>query len=278
LLSNSIVSKRLFYLLFLLFPAHKSQCQNNKIIPVFGEGIITIGQFPFAPEDSIPQQPEVLAVKQGHYDFTYYIKGNKILRKDRPVDTVSHPATTETDYGDGVKLTVNLSAKMEHPSYLIDWKTKMTYSFFKKRGKEQISEKTLQDETMEWFYRLIDSSKTVVKSPEEKNSVFIAGKKCYKGLGIAKNGDDFEFYYTVAPLKARSPLDAFMSVDFPYEILSIKARIDWTGKDGQKTFGTLILQVLDIQECQLENTLFDIPANVPIRKNVPWQEIYGPEQ
>jgi hypothetical protein len=33
----------------------------------------------------------------------------------------------------------------------------MIYIFFTKNGKEEISEKPLKDEGMEWFYRLIDS-------------------------------------------------------------------------------------------------------------------------
>lgn len=40
----------------------------------------------------------------------------------------------------------------------------------------------------------------------------------------------------------------------------------------------MILQVIDIKETRLEDSLFRIPKNVPIRQNVSLQEMYSPQQ
>ena len=76
---------------------------------------------------------------------------------------------------------------------------------------------------------------SVVKSLTVNYSpVFIAGKKCYKGIAISKVGEYIPFYYTCEPLKVCSPLNAFLPLHFPKDVLSIKFPVDWTTKDVKK--------------------------------------------
>ncbi len=268
--------KTFFILSSLLSIGFNSQSQKNHQGTNFGEGVITIGQSAFAPEQAVPLRPDLLKQQNFSYWFAYFIKGDKILRKD-PSDSSLSTNTPTVKTHEGKEVHTSLRATLAHPSYLIDWNTRTTYTFFTKKGKAQISEKPLRDETFEPFYRIIDSSKPVVKWKKGEEQVTIAGQKCYKGVAFFNNSDSLLFYYAVAPLKIHSPLNAFLPSDFKHDILLIKLPVDWTTKDGRKAVGTLIFQVVKIQECKLTDSLFSIPPNVPIRKNVSLHEIFSSE-
>lgn len=264
--------KALVNLILSLFMFTDTQHSTSK----FGEGVITINQYVFPHISLIPKDFSSLKNQQASYFFTYYIKGNKILRKDQQEDTST--IIKRTDTVAGVNLTTTLKVNIVHPHYLIDWKTRLTYTFFKSNGIHQISEKPLKDESTEYFYRLIDSNKTVIKSLDTTATACILYYPCIKGLAITPSHDSLYFYYTPTTFKVHSPLNSYLPADFPYEVLSLKASVNWTDKDGKPSTGSIIFQVSKIQEYKLPDSIFILPANIPIRKNVSWKELYSAPQ
>ncbi|SFD26173.1 hypothetical protein SAMN05518672_1011332 [Chitinophaga sp. CF118] len=241
----------------------------------FGEGVITIAQYTFPDVRLIPTDLSSLKASQSSYFFTYYIKGCKILRKDLPSDTAE--AVRENAISKGTVLTNTLQLNMVHPNYLIDWEKRLTYTFFKNNGIRQISEKLLRDENTEYFYRLIDSNKTTIISLGKSKSTYIVNLPCIEGVALTKSKDTLRFYYTPTSFKVHSPLNSYLPAEFPYEVLCIKASVNWTGKDGKPGIGVILFQVSGYKEGKQPDSLFTLPANMEIRKNVPWQEIYSPQ-
>jgi hypothetical protein len=239
----------------------------------FGEGVITINQYVFPPQGLVPTDFSSLKKNKAAYFFTYYVKGNKILRKDQQRDTATITKTTTAF--EGINLTNTLQVDMVHPHYLIDWNKRLTYTFFKSNGTSQISEKPLKDATMDLFYRIIDSNKTVITSLDTTVTTHILNHRCFKGLAITKSQDSIYFYYTPSSFKVHSPLNNYLPVSFPYEVLSVKASVNWTNKDGKPDMGTCIFQVAEIKEYQLPDSMFILPAKISIRKNVPLEELYS---
>ena len=92
---NKTITKKLFILFLLLFSVCNGQAQTTQQALSFGEGIISIGQFNFPPGGTIPPWPTYFTKELMPYNFTYYIKGDKIFRKDN-LDNIPPTETNDT--------------------------------------------------------------------------------------------------------------------------------------------------------------------------------------
>jgi hypothetical protein len=261
--------KKIFFslsitIIFFLFSFSGILAQVNQPNAGFGEGIVTINEYAFAPNDLAALDPLSILHRERFYNYTYYIKGNKILRNDQYDSTLNIGSSTSETVGiHGEVIKTFLKAKMVHPIYMIDWNKRTVYTFLKKKEDIQVSEKGLKNETSEFFYRMIDSNKTstkiIINSLEKNNPVIIAQKKCFKGSITGITGDKFPFYCSMDPVKVHSPLNGFLPADFPYNVMRVDMLIDWTIDEGKLSKGILVFQVAEITERNLADSLFDIP-------------------
>jgi hypothetical protein len=251
--------------------AYKSYAQSGSPVTGFGEGIISINQFVFAPGDTVPEM--VADTNAGHLfnRYVYYIKNNRILRDD----LADHPIYPDAFIADGTKINSlsSLESRLIHPVYLIDWSKKIVYTFSKKKDFVSIDE--LSAVTAELFYRWPDSGlESVIDSLDDRYPLFIANRECFKGVGT-RGKDWFIFYYTKEPLKIRSPLNGLLPPYFPYNVMLVKLSVDWTDKEGRKAVGTTLFQISGIKENKPDDSLFTLPPGIHIRKSVPLQELYS---
>ena len=250
-------SKIIFFICF-VFYFSKTYAQRASSAPGFGEGIVSINLYTFAPNVPVPEDPDAIPPISKFGNFTYYIKGSRIFRNDRPDSNFSNtPSVGNMTDGNGTAVQITARAQMAPQTYLIDWTSRKTYTL-SKATKGIASEKDLAKETLELFYRAIDSSQTVITSLGKGNPVYIAGRKCLKGNATPKTGEAFTFYYSETPSKVRSPLNGFMPANFTYNVMRLESIIDWTNTDGTLSKGTAVFQVIEIKECQLADSLFDI--------------------
>jgi hypothetical protein len=226
----------------------------------FGEGEITINQYNFSDASLVPKFPSALVTQSAYYNFTYYIKKDKILRKDKQEETPTSIQSINTN--ENVK--TSLKASLVHPNYLIDWKKRTVYAFIKKEGAIKIVEKYLQKEQREYFYRLIDGNKTIIKCLEKTNPVSILNMQCFKGVAIAKSGDSLWFYYSPTRFKVHSPLNSFLPSGFPYEVVNIKALTNWTNMNSITSVGAIVFQIAEIKEYVPEDSIFTLPPDIDI--------------
>jgi hypothetical protein len=257
---TTFLKKPLFLLLPVLFTISAAIAQV--IIPVhsFGEGMVTIGWYTFPPDDTTARDPLSILHIPNVYSSTYFIKQNKVLRRDQ-TDTASvkDSAVSRISDPNGGQTIVTVHAELEHPSYLIDWSVKKIYKFHDAPNYLPVEEKPLQKDSSEVFYRAMDNNKTVILSRQEDSPIYIANVKCFKG--VAKDKEDvFTFFYSDIPSNIRSPLNGFLPSDFPYNVMRADFTTEWSAANGKSSEVGMIFQVLAIKECQLADKLFEIPA------------------
>ncbi|MDO6435147.1 serine hydrolase domain-containing protein [Flavitalea sp. BT771] len=245
----------LFVFAFCLSTAY---AQHSPTDGSFGEGIVTINLYAFAPNVPVPEDPAAILHTNPFNYFTYYIKGKKIYRNDG-CDSSLINASSVSNLADenGAPVQMTMKVQMLHPSYLIDWTNRKVYF---QGTKGSVSGKDLAKETSELFYRAMDSNRTIITSLGKGRPLYIAGRKCLKGNATTKTGEAFTFYYSADPLKVRSPLNGFMPANFPYSVMRLESATDWTNNDGTPSKGTAVLQIKEIKECQLADSLFNVPG------------------
>lgn len=241
------LSLNVYFSSFFILIFCKVQSQDIKSNTGFGQGIVTINWYTFPPNTAnFPGPIEILRF-QKFYDCRYFIKGNKILRKDEPDSSLP-----------GIVQPNTINTRLMHPSYLIDWAKQHVYTFSTGNGSNEISQQRLEDDSSEVFYRHVSDNKTIITSLEDNNSISIANKQCFKGNARNENGDNLIFYYCKDSLKVRSPLNGWLPHDFSFNVMRICLPTDWTKEDGKPGIGTIIFQVTDIKECGLSDSLFQI--------------------
>lgn len=261
------------FMLLVTFCESKSQVIGNNENP-FGEGVVDIQQYVYPPGKVAPDFADT-KLDTPFYNFTYYIKGLKILRKD-VIDSGLVPKVKYDTSKDSVATIVtHLEVSIQHPSYLIDWRNRISYQFYTEDGKKYISKTLLKDNSYELFYRMMDSTRPRVLSLSSKPEAIIDGKECFKGTIKAKDSSLGTFYCTASTSKIQSPLNSFVPKDFPYQVLCIKYSVNWTQLDGSKAMGTSIFQIDRLHEAKLDNSMFQLPKNIEIKENVSWQEMYS---
>lgn len=241
----------------------------------FGEGVVDIQEYAYPPGKVAPDFADT-NIDTPFYNFTYYIKGLKILRKD-VIDSSSLVAKAKYDTSkdkDAIIVT-HLEVSIQHPSYLMDWNNRISYQFYTKDGKKFISKTLLKDNPYDLFYKKADSTRPKILLLGSKPKAIIDGKECFKGIIKTKDSTICTFYYTHAPSKVQSPLNSFVPKNFPYQVLCVKIPIDWTQLEGSKAKGTFIFQIDRLQEATLNESMFQLPKNTEIKENVSWQEMYS---
>lgn len=242
----------------------------------FGEGVVTIGYY-FIP---VADTAKMDTTNHLFMRMTYYIKGNKILRRDKESETELFATKDTTTAPDKTKITSHFEAKLVHPSYVINWDTKMMYTFFRQKGKILVSEDSLKNQTSDVFYPQLLNSERMATFLNGKDDlkIKIAGIWCKNGTGIInfkKNGitrtDTCLFHYAKRQLPIRSPLNNFLP-DFKDDILSIS--LPTTSEDYSNYYGCSIFIIEKIKDTLLDDKLFIIPDSMEVRSKVPWQEMY----
>ncbi len=228
----------------------------------FGEGVITVGWFGFPPDSKTPRDPVSILNVPNIYSLTYFIKGDKILRKDRTDSASNKDSATQTVDVDGGTVKLVAHAEVQHQSYVIDWKKRKVYTLKEERGSLKVEEKGLQNETTEIFYRVLDKNdKTDIISLEKDNPVYIANKKCLRGTAkVEKTSEIFTFYYSESTAKLQSPLNGFLPPGFPYNVMRVDLTNQWTMEDGRISNAPMIFQILEVKEMQLADSIFSIPG------------------
>ena len=230
-----------------------------------GEGIITV---------SIVNQAKADSTNGGVFKtYRYFIKGNKILRKDSIAPSIQMIRQNEktTPLGN-FSVKSNFAASWVHPTYLIDLEKQQAFTFFEKNSQLFVSVDTLDKHFEEVFYKPKNKSKEVTYRllPSIQPKI-VAGKKCLTGLRMSKRDTAF-FQYTTEPMEVKSPLNVFIP-DFPYNILSVNST--FIKKTGESD-ADMIFIVTEIQEISLDQNMFLIPVDAVIRKEVPLSEmVYG---
>lgn len=256
----------LIQVLLLVFTRAFSQGIDPRIN--LGQGIVTIIEYAFPPPPKRPAmeklEPQAILNYSGIQSFTYYVKKNKILLKAQ--DTGHKKTTSSSDttkLGNGGKMTISLSARFVHPTYLIDCIKRKIYYFSDSTNK--IVEKDLEETSTEPFYRdvnILSSKRMPIVSLSDTIETVIAGKKCYKGLAVDDGRKSFPFYYCKEPLGVRSPLNTIFPGTFPYDILRYDFPIKWSFVNGTVSRdGLMIVQVSEIKACPIPDSLMIPPQN-----------------
>jgi hypothetical protein len=248
--------------LFQIFPVlfYISTAAAQVIVPVrsFGEGIVTIGWYTFPPNDSTARDPSSILSIPNVYSLTYFIKQNKILRRDQAdTNSIKDSSVSRIIDSSGGQTTFKFHAEIEHPSYLIDWSERRVYKFQNAPNVLHLEEKQLQEETSEIFYRAMDNNKAVILSQQRNSPIYIANIKCFKGVGIDREKHVFTFFYSEIASKVRSPLNGFLPADFPYNVMRIELMTDPYEAGINCSKPGMIFQVLAIKECRLAQNLFE---------------------
>ena len=208
--------QKLTIISFLLTLSGSIRAQDNSQ----GEGIITIVLF-FRPLTDTNRDNEV-AMKS----YRYYIKGNKVLRKDSILpQEISKRPTQDTPSFQNKKIISSFSARLVHPMYLVDLDKQRAFTFYKPDSQLLLSVDTLDNHFEEVFYtpKFEKNFKGVVfRLLTDVPPQIILGKTCYTAQHIFK-GDTNYFRYTKEPLKVKSPLNK-MVPGFPYSILSLDTK------------------------------------------------------
>lgn len=257
-------------IVFLLFINKISVAQVPKD---FGEGIVTVSMYYIPLADSA----KLASMDTAHSIFnryTYYVKGCKILRKD--IENIPDNRISMKEEHDSIIVRSNLKTTLLHPTYLIDWNTRQTYTFYQRHGKLHVSEDSLKMQKTELFYRMylpdsmrkpkvLDASKVLVPA--------IVNKICYAGTGTLHTGKTYplvSFAYTTDSCPVRSPINGYFP-GFSHNILSMTTH---SLQPDNTIQGFVIFTVTDLRSCSLNDSLFTIPAGAVIKRNVPWQEMY----
>src|SRR5665213_3452672 len=264
----------IFLLLLVMSHTGKSQVTGDKENP-FGEGIADIQEYVFPPGVIAPDFVDN-KIDTAFSNYTYYIKGLKILSKnviDRSL-LVPKVKNDTSKNNDNIVVTHLKITVQSPPSYLIDWSNRISYQFYTKAGKKYISKTLLKDNLYDLFYKIVDSTRPRVLTLGSKPEAIIDGKECFKGTIKAKDSSINTFYCTASTSKIQSPLNSFVLRDFPYQVLCIKFSVDWTQLDRSKAKGTMIFQIDRLQEAKLDDSMFQLPKDREIKENVSWQEMY----
>jgi len=250
-MSKTFLRKFLFQLFPVWFTVSSAAAQAGTA-HAFGEGVATIGWYTFTLHDTIARDPISILKIPDVYSSTYFIKQNKILRKDQTDPGTGNDSAVDrkTDINGG-QMTTTAHVEYEHPAYLIDWNKKKVYA---KGGEEA----PLQKETREVFYRTMTNNRSVVLSLKNDTSFDIAHMKCFKGLAKDRENGVFTFFYSKTPLSVCSPLNGFLPADFPYNVLRVDLTAEFAVAGGKTSKTILIFQVLAIEGRQLPDKLFEI--------------------
>lgn len=234
----------------------------------FGEGAVTICQY------FIPANDTVTMDTSNHLfmRMTYYIKGNKILRRDKETETFFADANDTSSSKKGNAIS-DFKALLVHPSYLIDWDKKTAFTFFRQKGKTVASEDSLKNLTTESFFRRMLPSiqvETFVLDTVEERNITIAGNRCKTGFAIIAN-QKATFNFIEKKLPFISPLNSFLP-SFQGDLLSIRVRM--VSDDGNTFYGYALFIIESFEDSIFDDKLFTIPKGVQVRQKVPWQEMY----
>jgi hypothetical protein len=232
-----------------------------------GEGIVSIAWYSFPPQHPSTRalSPDSISRFGINNMLRYYIKTDKVLRKDMPDSGRNLNDTADHTSSNGVPVEVHtiMTVTLQHPTYLIDYKRRKT-CFIADSSRKTV-EYDMQDNMVEVFYRYVNDTgpfKVSIVSLADASPVLIAGKKCYEGRSLSFTGENEIFYYTKEPLSVRSPLNSYFPDDFPYNVLRFSSATQWSNMDGTvSNEGLIIFQVSEIKECSVADSLLVPPIN-----------------
>ncbi|MFC3356000.1 hypothetical protein [Sphingobacterium zeae] len=180
--------------------------------------------------------------KELYYKFTYYIKGNLVLRQELKNDS----SLIEKNKSDDRYLTITKFT----PTYLINL-SKELVRYNSEADSNKIEEVALANYEPELFYKCAVAPPKITHLDTLGNlTITVAGQLCTIGKAHILNSD-FEFAYTKSKLGVKSPLNLFVP-DFPYNILWIKIPLD-NNPQGIQTF--VIDSFSDIIPENIKNSL-----------------------
>jgi len=266
--------KKLSYFVLLLLITINCKAQS-RVPKDLGQGKITIGLFWFPPADT-----EKMDTSNHRFlQYNYYINHDTILKKGNS-DVLRESLDKKQIFHKNDTLKSHLAFSMISPSYIIDWKKKLVYTFYKKSGKDYISLDSLNKYTDDIFYRTISlgvlNNVKVVFDTVNQTKVQIAGLECYKArYKSTMNKYWHQFIYTKKQLLLYPPLNCLFNNSFPYFIVSFDYESNNDSyADHQQHTAIVRLEITYISEEKLLPDLFFIPNNIPIKKNVSKFEMY----
>lgn len=242
--------------------------QSIKEKGIFGEGIITISEYYFPISDTAKMDTS----NHVFMKMTYYIKGDKIFRNDERSELFF--SNTDTVSSNSVVIISSFQASLVHPTYLINWDTKETYTYYKHKGKIQVSLDSLINLTAEPFYRciLIPNFQTSIISKFEDKKIKIANKNCYSGY-YKLNDDTVFFQYSKENFSVCSPLNNFFP-GFKNNILSLRLPVRSDVKYALQ--GYMLFIVNNITNKEINDKVFQLPKDIIIKHKASWQYMYDP--
>jgi len=261
--------KKNIFFIFSILILHECDAQSIKKKGIFGEGIITISEYYFPISDTAKMDTS----NHLFMKMTYYIKGDKILRNDEQSELFF--SNTDTVSSNSEVILSYLKTSMVHPSYLINWNTQETFTFYKCNGEIQVSLDSLINLTAEPFYRciLIPNFQTSIISKFEDEKFKIANKNCYSGY-YRLNNDTVFFQYSKESFSVCSPLNNFFP-GFKNNILSLRLPVR---SDVKGAFQGYMLFIVDnITNKEINDNVFQLPKDIIIKHKVSWQDMYNPK-
>jgi hypothetical protein len=260
-IENQLTIALIFPILLLKGP---DNCKHN-----FGQGSIIIGEYILNSYDSGNIPLNMLPVKSLVRTYTYFIKGDKILRDDNPHNNPDVKTIDTTAAKNGLTIIVNHRFTVQPVKYLIDWNKEWAYMYSNrsKQGTDKITALELKKDSLELFYRmLLDSNKTnarLLNYTKEYSPIIICNHSCSVAVSMDANGDSSVLYYSSDSLKVQSPLNGFAPTGFAFNVLGVKTGIHWTKSDGKSAESTVIFKVEDLDEGHLNDSLFLLPFKKP---------------
>ncbi|SKD09431.1 hypothetical protein SAMN05660461_5319 [Chitinophaga ginsengisegetis] len=236
----------------------------------FGEGIVKIAHY-FVLKRNV-ETPDT--ARSLFTNYTYYIKGSKVLKRETEDFSFSSTQHT-TKKQDNSSFHTALTAKLVQPEYLLDFQNDTAYTFYKKKGKQMISQSRIEDQRSEIFFRALLSPKRnnncILQTNQNKNGDTCAGY----GYGIVGKDTAF-FQYSMRHYPVQSPLACFFPDSTSPFITLLWLPTPGTDKDGKPISGFSVLTIKEVTDVKLPDSLFTIPADAIMKENVTMDEMYNP--
>jgi hypothetical protein len=251
------------------------QCVAQTKLPTdLGKGTVKIGLFWFPPADTAKMDTARHMVMQ----FDYHILHDKVLRSKNSETPLASNSSNEQRNGRDTTVTTSLAVSLVTPTYLIDWKKKLVYTFLKKDKKPFISQDSLRTDSDELFFRAAllatVSKRTTIIDTSHQQPITVAGLRCYKAL--YKSSDQMQwhqFIYTKQQLPIFSLLNAYLNFIFPFAVVSFDAESTSAFNNYSITCIARI-QLLSLDAETPDPKLFQLPKGVPVLKSVPHLGMY----
>ncbi|SFC67075.1 hypothetical protein SAMN04487907_10714 [Zunongwangia mangrovi] len=239
-----------------------------------GEGHIMVKTYtsyqPFTPVNNTEPPP---------IEYNFYIKDSLVLRE--PYEETNFPSENsqkiiQDETREDVNIKFSFSAKVIQPKYIIDLKGAEVFVIQVIRDTAFFYRENIKVNKENIFYKEFNWKKSLIHF-EQNSSRIIAGRRCKMGwfnLNSEKNIANVKkirFWYSENKSRPISPLNNFISVNFPYNVFAISLPISGNGKNLKDGYLNYEIDLLKQEPVKLEK--FDFPDKRKEVNRKTWWEL-----